>query len=238
MAADDPHPVDLVWSVRPETPTRSDIAQAARRGVAGPKRQRANSPVGARRGVDARCDGGDVRGGRGPRARRRVRSRGRARARPAANCLEHQGSNAASRQFGKQQSAAVEQAGALLRELGHDVIIRDPEYPPLAYTNYLPRFLRGISDDADAQAHPERLERRTRVLARLGSYFSDRRMDALRVAEPGLAKRIQSIFDDVDVVVTPGNARARPASAPTSAGVGCRRCWRWRSGFPTNRSGT
>ena len=70
---------------------------------------------------------------------------------------------------GKQQLAAVEQAGALLRELGHDVIIRDPEYPPLAYTNYLPRFLRGISDDADAQAHPERLERRTRVLARLGS---------------------------------------------------------------------
>jgi amidase len=107
---------------------------------------------------------------------------------------------------GKQQLAAVEQAGALLRDLGHDVIIRDPEYPPLAYTNYLPRFLRGISDDADAQAHPERLERRTRVLARLGSSFSDRRMDALRVAELGLAKRIQSIFDDVDVVVTPGNA--------------------------------
>jgi amidase len=107
---------------------------------------------------------------------------------------------------GKQQLAAVEQAGALLRDLGHDVIIRDPEYPPLAYTNYLPRFLRGISDDADAQAHPERLERRTRVLARLGSLFSDRRMDSLRVAELGLAKRIQSIFDDVDVVVTPGNA--------------------------------
>jgi amidase len=107
---------------------------------------------------------------------------------------------------GKQQLAAVEQAGALLRDLGHEVVIRDPEYPPLAYANYLPRFLRGISDDADAQAHPERLERRTRVLARLGSFFSDRRMDALRVAELGLAERIQSIFDDVDVVVTPGNA--------------------------------
>jgi amidase len=107
---------------------------------------------------------------------------------------------------GKQQLAAVEQAGALLRDLGHDVILRDPEYPPLAYANYLPRFLRGISDDADAQAHPDRLERRTRLLARLGSFFSDRRMDSLRVAELGLAERIQSIFDDVDVVVTPGNA--------------------------------
>jgi len=108
---------------------------------------------------------------------------------------------------GKQQLAAVDQAGALLRDLGHDVIVRDPEYPALAYANYLPRFLRGISDDADAQAHPERLERRTRVLARLGSFFSDRRMDSLRAAELALDRRIQSIFDDVDVVVTPGNAK-------------------------------
>ncbi len=107
---------------------------------------------------------------------------------------------------GKQQLAAVEQAGALLRDLGHDVISRDPEYPPAVYANYLPRFLRGISDDADALAHPERLERGTRTLARLGSFFSDRRMDSLRAAELALAKRIQSIFDDVDVVVTPGNA--------------------------------
>jgi len=108
---------------------------------------------------------------------------------------------------GKQQLAAVDQAGALLRDLGHDVIVRDPEYPALAYANYLPRFLRGISDDADAQAHPERLERRTRMLARLGSFFSDRRMDSLRAAELALDRRIQSIFDDVDVVVTPGNAK-------------------------------
>jgi amidase len=108
---------------------------------------------------------------------------------------------------GKQQLAAVDQAGALLRDLGHQVIERDPEYPPTTlYANYLPRFLRGISDDADAQAHPERLEARTRNLARLGSIFSDRRMAAVRAAEASLSNRIQSIFDDVDVVVTPGNA--------------------------------
>jgi amidase len=107
---------------------------------------------------------------------------------------------------GKAQLAAVHQAGALLRDLGHDVITRDPEYPASLYANYLPRFLRGISDDADAQAHPERLEPRTRNLARLGSFFSDLRMTALRAAEPALSNRIQSIFDDVDVVVTPGTA--------------------------------
>jgi amidase len=108
---------------------------------------------------------------------------------------------------GKAQLAAVHEAGALLRDLGHDVITRDPDYPPSAIlTSYLPRFLRGISDDADAQAHPERLEARTRNLARAGALFSDRKMDAIRAAEPAVTARIQSIFDDVDVVVTPGNA--------------------------------
>jgi len=109
--------------------------------------------------------------------------------------------------IGREQLAAVDQAGALLRELGHEVIHRDPEYPPSAViANYLPRYLRGICDDADAQAHPERLEARTRNLARAGAVFSDRRMDAVRAAEPALTARIQSIFDDVDVLITPGNA--------------------------------
>jgi amidase len=108
---------------------------------------------------------------------------------------------------GKAQLAAVHEAGALLRDLGHEVVTRDPDYPPSAIlTNYLPRYLRGISDDADAQAHPERLEARTRNLARAGSLFSDRRMAALRDTDAALTARIQSIFDDVDVVVTPGNA--------------------------------
>lgn len=108
---------------------------------------------------------------------------------------------------GKAQLAAVQEAGALLRDLGHEVITRDPDYPPSAIiANYLPRYLRGISDDADSLAHPERLEARTRNLARAGAMFSDRRMTALREAEGEAITRIQSIFDDVDVVVTPGNA--------------------------------
>ncbi|CAM3248124.1 amidase [Mycobacterium intermedium] len=108
---------------------------------------------------------------------------------------------------GKLQLTAVEQAGALLRDLGHDVVIRDPEYPPWAiYSNFLPRFLRGISDDADGQAHPQYLEPRTRNIAKMGSFFSDRRMAAVLAAESAANTRIQSIFDDVDVVVTPGTA--------------------------------
>lgn len=108
---------------------------------------------------------------------------------------------------GRAQLAAADQAGALLRDLGHEVIAADPEYPlRQIYANFLPRYLRGISDDADAQAHPERLEARTRKMARAGSRFSDRRMAAVRAAEQRVSARVQSIFDDVDVVITPGTA--------------------------------
>jgi amidase len=43
-------------------------------------------------------------------------------------------------------------------------------------------------------------------MARMGTFFSDRRMAAIRAGEEKLAARIQSIFDDVDVVITPATA--------------------------------
>jgi len=112
---------------------------------------------------------------------------------------------------GKQQRAAVDQGGALLRELGHQVIARDPEYPASAiYANYLPRYFRGIHNDVCSLPHPERLEVRTRNMARIGHLISDRRMTAVRAGEAAAAARIQSIFEDVDVIVTPGNATGPP----------------------------
>jgi amidase len=108
---------------------------------------------------------------------------------------------------GKAQRAAVDEAGALLRELGHEVIERDPDYPPTAvYGQALPRYFRGVYDDAKALPHPERLDARTRGFARIGGLIPDRRMRAIRGAESIVAERIQSIFDDVDVVITQGAA--------------------------------
>jgi amidase len=109
--------------------------------------------------------------------------------------------------IGKEQRAAVDEAGALLRELGHDVVVRHPDYPPVAiYANYLPRYFRGIYNDVRSLPHQDRLEKRTRNMARIGSMLSDRRMATVRAGEAALTARIQSIFDDVDVVITPGNA--------------------------------
>jgi amidase len=109
--------------------------------------------------------------------------------------------------IGRAQRAAVDEAGQLLRELGHHVVVRDPDYPAAAvFANVLPRYFRGIHDDVLAMPHPERLEARTRGMARIGSLFSDARMRTVRAAESAVADRVQSIHHDVDVVLTPGTA--------------------------------
>jgi amidase len=107
---------------------------------------------------------------------------------------------------GKPQRAAVDEAGALLRELGHEVIVRDPDYPPNAVPHALARYFRGVYDDVQALDRPERLDARTRAFARIGGLISERRMAAIRGAESIVAERIQAIFDDVDMVITPGTA--------------------------------
>jgi amidase len=108
---------------------------------------------------------------------------------------------------GTAQRAALDDAGALLRQLGHNVISRDPDYPTgAAYGHLLPRYFRGVHDDVQSLPRKDRLERRTRAMARIGGLISDRRMAAVRKAETGLVQRVLSIFDDVDVVITPGTA--------------------------------
>ncbi len=109
---------------------------------------------------------------------------------------------------GRAQRAAVDEAGALLRQLGHEVVVRDPDYPTGAvYGHLLPRYFRGVYDEVQTLPRKERLEKRTREFARIGGLISDRRMATIRQAEAQLTQRVLSIFDDVDVVITPATAR-------------------------------
>ncbi|MCW3039626.1 MAG: amidase [Solirubrobacterales bacterium] len=108
---------------------------------------------------------------------------------------------------GRAQRAALEDAASVLRGLGHDVIQQDPDYPAGGGAlHFMPRYLRGIADDVASMPHPERLEARTRTMARLGRMISDRRLAAVRAAEPAFSARVLSIFEDVDLVITPGAA--------------------------------
>ena len=96
----------------------------------------------------------------------------------------------------QRQRAAVEESVALLRELGHQVVMRDPDYPSTAMAHALSRYFRGAYDDVQTLPHPERLEPRTREFARIGGLISDQRMTRIRAAESQMAERIQSIYDE------------------------------------------
>jgi amidase len=97
---------------------------------------------------------------------------------------------------------AVEEAAELLRSLGHTVERRDPNYGFLQPL-FIPRWMRGIYDDASRLAHPERLERRTRRLAAGGKLFSADMVARARAAEPGFSARMGEVFQDYDVLLTP-----------------------------------
>src|SRR3954452_13083120 len=97
---------------------------------------------------------------------------------------------------------AVEETAATLRSLGHDVRTAHPDYG-LLEPLFFPRWVRGIYDDAEALPHSERLERRNRHLARAGQLLGRRAAERAIAAEPARARRINRIFDDHDVLLTP-----------------------------------
>jgi amidase len=101
---------------------------------------------------------------------------------------------------------ALRETAELLRSLGHDVVKRDPAYRRIS-TIATPRYLRGIHEDAIRMARPDRLERRTRGISRLGRLFSSAAIARARAAEPEHAARIGALFEEHDVLMTPVTAR-------------------------------
>jgi amidase len=101
---------------------------------------------------------------------------------------------------------AVQETAELLRTLGHEVAERDPDYGEIRPL-VVPRYLRGAYDDASRMAHPKRLERRTRRMAAFGRAVSPAVVARVRVAEAARTRRINRIFEDVDVLLTPTTAR-------------------------------
>ncbi len=98
---------------------------------------------------------------------------------------------------------AVAAAAELLNGLGHEVVQRDPDWGGIG-NNITARFLGGVAETVKAVPHPERLESRTRGFGRLGSILPtglyERALGPGRAAD---AARVNAIFDDHDVLVTP-----------------------------------
>jgi amidase len=98
---------------------------------------------------------------------------------------------------------ATERMAELLRSLGHTVIERDPKYGAVAFPHFLARYLKGIQNDVDVLPDPDRLEKRTRDMRRLGALWPDRRVAAFRRGEAKLRDAIWTSLGGADVLMTP-----------------------------------
>jgi amidase len=105
---------------------------------------------------------------------------------------------------------ALEETVELLRSLGHHVSEHDPDYGLGALPALTARYLRGIHDDAAKLAHPERLERRTRAMARLGGLIGAPLLERSLAGEAELTRRLNGVLEDHDVLLTPATAAPPP----------------------------
>src|SRR5512133_1847992 len=109
---------------------------------------------------------------------------------------------------------AVESTADLLRSLGHVVRERDPDYGQIQPL-FGPRYARGAWLDA------QRLERRTRGIVRVGARM-ERVAARARAKEAARAARINALFDEHDVLMTPVTA-AQPLPVGRCGGAGAAR---------------
>ncbi len=129
---------------------------------------------------------------------------------------------------GKEQRAAVDAAGALLRDLGHDVVVRDPDYPPAAVYGelpaaLLPRYLQRCPRDAASRparkAHPQHGPHRV---------ADSRRADGQDPRRGSGAGRSGSSRSSTTSTSSsrPATPAARRGSGPTNGSAASRACWR------------
>jgi amidase len=126
--------------------------------------------------------------------------------------------------------AALDDTEAALRGLGHEVVHRDLDLRMRDVTVLVALMFRGIHDFVAEMERPQRLERRSRALARPGSLISDRTLERLQAAEKRIAARVNAIFDAHDVLLTP--MMSRPAvRAGVMEGRGATATYNWETGW-------
>jgi amidase len=113
---------------------------------------------------------------------------------------------------------AVADIGELLRSLGHEVKERNPRYGAIG-SHVTTLYFRGIRDEGVSLPHPERLEKRTRGLLRIGGLYPPPVVRRAKRLQRTYAKRVNRLFDDYDVLITPTSGTA-PVEVGKWAGKG------------------
>jgi amidase len=101
------------------------------------------------------------------------------------------------------QRGAWERTGAVLSELGHDVVERDPSYG-LAGIEFTQMWLRGIYEESRTVPDRARLERSTRQLVGAGRRLvPNRRRDQLLASRAVRTARVLELWNEIDVLLMP-----------------------------------
>jgi amidase len=127
------------------------------------------------------------------------------------------------------QRGAFERAGRLLESLGHHVTERAPAYGAVQ-VQFLQTWLRAVYEETLTLADRSQLERSTRQMAAAGRYgVPPWRRDRVLGARAATTRRITALWDEFDVLLTPGLATTPIAaeggygrSAPLAIDIGGR----------------
>jgi amidase len=126
--------------------------------------------------------------------------------------------------------AALRDTRALLEDLGHEVVERDPDFRARDLPVILALMFRGIRDIVQDVERRQRLERRTRHIARPGALIPQQAVDSLLKAEQRIGERIRRLWDDHDVLLMP--MLSEPAvPAQLMEGRGATVTYLWESGW-------
>jgi amidase len=123
---------------------------------------------------------------------------------------------------------AARDTAELLRSLGHEVVERSPSYG-LIGRNVITRYFAGAWHEAQSMEDRSKLERRTRQMARVGA-AAGKLLRRAKAAQESDARRINAIFEDVDVVLTP-TLTAPPLKIGRYDGCGAARTFNGAAGF-------
>lgn len=110
----------------------------------------------------------------------------------------------ATAKLGDDQRSAVVDMIHTLRDLGHTVIEQEFDFDRKVSSSGMIRYLSGIAQSVDVLDNPDALSKRTRAMATYGRLIPNGVLRRTLGSEAESARRINGIFDTVDIVVTPG----------------------------------
>jgi amidase len=103
---------------------------------------------------------------------------------------------------------AVQDTARLLAGMGHRVAYREPPLAdPTGMLSFAPRYVRCAADALADVDDPERLMKSTRSVAAFGRRYPDRVITAAKKHSATVAARVNRVFDDVDVLLSPVTPR-------------------------------